>query len=334
MRVPLLNFNRNKGDGMKRLTIVILALVALVSVLLTRVTAAPTLQYRGEVSSPRSNAVLRGQVAVEGTADHPEFWKYEVRVAPGLNPQVSDDQWFRINVREERVIGGQLAVWNTASFPDGVYTLRLRVVRRDGNWQDFDVRPLSISNAAPPTAIPPTPIPPTPIPQDTPTPLASPTLAVTFTPVVIETATPEGSPTPTETPTPEVSPTPQVIPTLEASTNLTPSPGGSPSPEQTVEGATPLPTSPAGNGTAIVVAQPTIIVPTASVFPAGGAGVGEEETFPTPSAGDSGIPLPSLEGFEVRGLATSCLMGITFTVGIFVVLGLLYFVRSLVRLFR
>lgn len=297
--------------------------------------AAPRLQFQGEVVSPRSNAVLRGQVAIEGTADHPEFWKYEVRVAPGLNPTASDDQWLRVLVREERVFGGQLAVWNTASVPDGVYTLRLRVVRLDGNWQDFDVRPLNVSNAAPPTSAPPTLAPPTATPQATPTLASSPTALQSATPLV--SFTPTGSPTPTGslTPlvstTPTASPTPEVVPTLQPSSEQTASPSPLPT-EPASEGATPLPTSPAPGGTAIVVVQPSIIVPTSTALAAGGA---LEASFPTPSAdNDSGFALPTLEGLEVRGLASACLTGITFTVGIFLMLGLIYGLRSLVRLIR
>ncbi|MGH2543495.1 MAG: hypothetical protein ACRDIB_11880, partial [Ardenticatenaceae bacterium] len=192
---------------MKRL----IALVIIVSTLwllpASVVVAAPLLQYQGAITSPREDAVLRGQVAVNGTADHPEFWKYEVRVTPGQNPGVRDDQWYRVVVRESPVINGQLAVWDTTVIPDGVYTLRLRVVRRDGNWQDFDVFPLNVANTVPP---PPTS---TPIPPPTETPPPPPTS-------IPETATPSPSPSP------EFSPTPLVLATLtpfgETPATLTP----------------------------------------------------------------------------------------------------------------
>src|SRR5262245_38962315 len=112
--------------AMKRLVWVVLITLSLL--LPAGARGAPPLQFQGSISSPRANAVLRGQVSIEGTADHPDFWKYEVRVAAGQNPGgVPDDQWFRLVVQEQRVLGGQLAVWNTTSVPDGVYTLRLRV---------------------------------------------------------------------------------------------------------------------------------------------------------------------------------------------------------------
>lgn len=122
------------------------------------------------ITSPRANAVVQGMVSVEGVAIHPEFWKYEVWIAPGLNPR--DDQWSVIYLQEDRPVPapGQLAVWNTHAFPDGVYSLRLRVVRRDANYQEVVVRPINIANAGP-------------VPTDTPE----------------ASSTPEGSPTPVPT---------------------------------------------------------------------------------------------------------------------------------------
>jgi peptidoglycan/xylan/chitin deacetylase (PgdA/CDA1 family) len=149
--------------------IVLLALIALV--VPSTIHATPLLQeYQGAVAYPTPNAVLRGQVAVMGTANHAEFWKYEVWAAPGVNPQLPDEQWFRLMVGEAPIVGGQLALWDTAAMPDGTYTLRLRVVRLDGNWQDFDVAPLVVANTTPPTPMPTVPPPPT----ETPTTVAQP----------------------------------------------------------------------------------------------------------------------------------------------------------------
>ena len=83
-------------------------------------------QVQAEITSPRPNAILRGTVSIQGTASVPDFWKYEVQFAPGLNPP--NNAWSVLIVREEPVINGQLAVWDTTTVPDGTYTLRLRVV--------------------------------------------------------------------------------------------------------------------------------------------------------------------------------------------------------------
>lgn len=109
-------------------------------------------QGQAEIISPRPNAVVRDTVSVQGTALHPDFWKYEVWFAPGLNPR--DDQWALVLLQETQVQpGGQLALWNSATVPDGAYSLRLRVVRRDGNYDEVVIQPVNVANAEPePTA--------------------------------------------------------------------------------------------------------------------------------------------------------------------------------------
>lgn len=275
-------------------------LLLLVVLLPGTVGASPTLQFDGAITSPRANAVLRGPVAIEGIADHPEFWKYEIRVAAGQNPGgVPDDQWTRVLVREQRVAGGQLAVWDTTRVPDGVYTLRLRVVRLDGNWQDFDVLPLNVANVGPPT---PSPIPASPTPAESPT--------------------PEG-----ETPTPLAQATPSTPLPLAT---LTPSGAASP--------PAPLATAITGvegdiTATPIIIDQPTIIIPTVE---GGTAAGGSEGATPVPPSGDGGLTLPTdLAGeFDVNNLTSACLTGAAFTMGIFLLVGALFLLKSLFRLFR
>lgn len=165
--------------------------------LITTVSAAPPQQAQIEMTSPRPNAVLQGMVSIQGTANHPEFWKYEIHFGPGMNPP--DNAWSVLLVREEPVVDGQLAVWDTNTVPDGTYSLRLRVVRSDGNWEDLVIRPVSVQNSQPlPTETPEV----TETPEGTPTPLA------TLTPLATEPASTAevGQPTvvlpPTVTPSP------------------------------------------------------------------------------------------------------------------------------------
>ena len=125
------------------------------------------------ITSPRDRAVVRDKVSIRGTATHPEFWKYEVAYGPEPNPS---DQWILIGaVHENQVVDNVLETWDTTLLPDGNYSVRLRVVRRDGNYQEYFVREIAVANT---------------VPTDTPT--------------------PEVTPTPTETPTP-LPPTPTII---------------------------------------------------------------------------------------------------------------------------
>ena len=137
------------------------------------------------ITYPPETEVLRGSVQVQGTATHPDFWKYELAAAPQ-----GTENWFIITVNETPVVNGVLGVWDTRTVADGPYSIRLRVVRRDGNYDEFFVRNVTVSNAAPP---------PTPTPEVTPTPTATPK-PPTATPVQLTPEIPTPTPAPTDTP--------------------------------------------------------------------------------------------------------------------------------------
>jgi hypothetical protein len=156
--------------------------------------APPGQEPLAVISSPRNNSqVSHGQVLIMGSADHPQFWKYEVAYGPEPNP---GDQWTLIGaVQESPVVGDVLARWDTDALPDGVYSLRLRVVRRDGNYDEFFVRGVTLTSAPTVTPTPqkametatptltPTPLPPTPtILVEQPTMAPTPTLRPMVTP--------------------------------------------------------------------------------------------------------------------------------------------------------
>jgi len=147
---------------------------------------------RAVITSPEPFTALRGQVPISGTAIHPEFWKYEVHFAPEPS---AGDQWSLIGtVHEVPVVDGVLEVWDTTTVPDGTYSLRLRVVRRDGNYEEYFVRQLLVANAQPTE---------TPTPEISPTPTATPTpLPPTPTVVIEQPVIPTPTPRPTPTPTP------------------------------------------------------------------------------------------------------------------------------------
>lgn len=145
------------------------------------------------ISSPRDGETIQGQVAIRGTANIPDFWKYELHYLPEF---LTGENWMPIGgIVETPVVDGLLGVWDTTKVPDGSYVLRLRVARRDGNYVEVFVRDLMVANQAPiptPTPTPatpepsPTPLPPTPtviieLPA-TPTPFPSPTIPPRPTP--------------------------------------------------------------------------------------------------------------------------------------------------------
>lgn len=136
------------------------------------------------ITSPSMNAVVRGQVLIQGSASHPNFWKYEVHLAPEPNP---NNQWSVIGIHETQVVGGLLETWNTNTVPDGSYSLLLRVVDRTGNYQEYTVRQVAVANAAPTETPTPTP---TRAPTNTPRPRDTPTVIVIEPTMDIAGATP------------------------------------------------------------------------------------------------------------------------------------------------
>ena len=141
------------------------------------------------ISYPPETEVVRGVIEIRGTAAHADFWKYELAAAP-----FGTQNYFNITVSESPVTNGVLGVWNTGTVQDGTYTLRLRVVRRDGNYDEFTTQRVLVGNT---------------LPSPTPTADVSPTATVTptpepptATPVIVTPEIPTPTPAPTETPTP------------------------------------------------------------------------------------------------------------------------------------
>ncbi len=144
------------------------------------------------ITSPTSNAVIQGVAPITGSADHPAFQFFVVDIAPEPNPA---NVWSTVGATHNTpVVNGLLETWDTTLVPDGSYTIRLRVVRLDGNYSEIFARQVVVSNAQPiPTDTPETQ-------QETPTPTVTPTnLPPTPTIVVdqpiVDTPTPRPVPT-------------------------------------------------------------------------------------------------------------------------------------------
>lgn len=113
------------------------------------VVAAPVQQGEdiGVITSPSNGAVIQGLVAITGSADHPSFQFYIIEFSP---EPVAGDQWQIVGaIREQPVINGELITWDTTIIPDGSYTLRLRVVRLDGNYTEAFSQQVVIANSQP-----------------------------------------------------------------------------------------------------------------------------------------------------------------------------------------
>lgn len=188
-----------------RVTIALLLILMPLGAILLPVPA----QAQSGISSPTSGSAVSGGVSIQGTAVIDAFQKYDLHYKQEPS---GDDSFIWFDGGTAQVTGGQLGTWQTATLAPGTYTLRLRVVKNDGNYAEYFTQNLSVNQgavAAPqpeaveteeaaeeiaPESTEPTP---TPIPTATFTPAPQPT------PVVGEVSQPEFNIAPTPTPTPE-----------------------------------------------------------------------------------------------------------------------------------
>ncbi|MBC7235048.1 MAG: hypothetical protein H5T69_04350 [Chloroflexi bacterium] len=159
---------RRRSIGLA-LTILATFLLTLLEVLSAQ--AGPLAQQvQVQITSPEMGSRVRGRVPIIGSAVVPNFQFYKVEFGVGPSPA----QWAVIGqLHYEPVINGQLEIWDTTVLPDGVYTLRVQGVKKDGNWEEFIVRGIAIANSEPT---------PTNTPEASPTPLATETPAISPTP--------------------------------------------------------------------------------------------------------------------------------------------------------
>ncbi len=183
-----------------RLESMILAVI--LAILLAPAVPVPIYAQQSGITEPQNGAVVAGVVQIKGTAVHPQFQRYELYFSP--EPPTNNSWHFIGQAHTQQVVNGLLGTWDTRSVPDGRYALRLRVVRIDGNYDEFFVRNLQVSNTKP-TATPTPAV--TPTPTVTPTPLPPTPTIIISVPGEGESSTPAPSPTPkasvaTPTPTP------------------------------------------------------------------------------------------------------------------------------------
>jgi hypothetical protein len=141
------------------------------------------------IISPAENQVISGAIQIVGTAIDSAFSHYELDYAA---EPIVDDEWTAV----QPAIGQQvresiLGAWDTTQVEDGVYRIRLRVVRQDGSTVDDHVRVQVVNATATPL--------PTPLPTFTPTPPpGTATPGPSPTPLIWQ--PPTRTPRPTETP--------------------------------------------------------------------------------------------------------------------------------------
>lgn len=179
----------------------LISVLMIVFVLSAQQSAHPLRAQSGSgITSPApGSAVSGGAVPVLGTAANDAFQRYELYYKQEPN---GDDAYIYFDGSTRPVVNGQLGIWQTGDLAPGTYSLRLRVVRPDGNYSEHFAPNISVKlevATETPTVTPtPTGPTPTPIPIDTPTSLPQPTPAVVAVQQPDLGVTPAPEPTPTE----------------------------------------------------------------------------------------------------------------------------------------
>ncbi|MHB9032399.1 MAG: hypothetical protein ACYC6L_05070 [Anaerolineae bacterium] len=101
------------------------------------------------ITSPASNSQVSGVVAIMGSATTSDFSFYKVEFGSGASPS----SWTIIGgTHDTPIVNGQLETWDTSRLGDGVYTLKLQAVKKDGNYDEFFVRQITIAHEIPTAA--------------------------------------------------------------------------------------------------------------------------------------------------------------------------------------
>jgi peptidoglycan/xylan/chitin deacetylase (PgdA/CDA1 family) len=104
--------------------------------------AAPAVAGTNGISAPAANSTVSGLVAIVGAAVHPEFSKWQIDFLPFGNEAEANFLAFGESSVAEP---GELFTFNTTLFPNGAHKLRLRVVRTNGNYDEY-FTPVTIEN--------------------------------------------------------------------------------------------------------------------------------------------------------------------------------------------
>ena len=92
---------------------------------------------------PATTASVSGVVEVSGVANSPNFLRWELYLAPS-----GSDQWSFL-VSSQNPASGLLARLDLSRLPFGVYDMRLRVISRDNQYQDYFSRQIQLTAPTP-----------------------------------------------------------------------------------------------------------------------------------------------------------------------------------------
>jgi membrane peptidoglycan carboxypeptidase len=98
-----------------------------------------------QITEPVIFGAVHGKVSIRGSAAGDGFSSYRLQVGEGLNPR----SWLQVGSESTNAVeNGVLGSWDTTSIPDGLYALRLSVLRKDQTLQNAILQ-VTVDNTPP-----------------------------------------------------------------------------------------------------------------------------------------------------------------------------------------
>ncbi|MBI5031578.1 MAG: hypothetical protein HZB51_13705 [Chloroflexi bacterium] len=97
------------------------------------------------ITEPPRGATLAGSVQIKGVADDLNFAAWQLDLLPSGDEKLA---FFVARDTSPKPATGSFKRVDTYLYPNGPYLLRLRVIRKDGNYDEYSV-PLTINNTVP-----------------------------------------------------------------------------------------------------------------------------------------------------------------------------------------
>ncbi len=106
---------------------------------------SPVTNTKVRITTPTIYQFVRGSIDIRGTVSGGNLRSIRIQIGSGLNPQ----SWFQIGEElTETRVNGDLASWDTEKYEDGLYALRLQVIREDQTIETHTIQ-VTIDNSPP-----------------------------------------------------------------------------------------------------------------------------------------------------------------------------------------
>ncbi len=112
-------------------------------------TLTPTALPITVISHPGAGDAIAGYATIKGSTLTRDCLKYSLDMS-----SAGRENWQNLIVEYRCVANGDLYTFDTKQYKDGYYDLRLRAIRRDGNYAETFLHGIEIRNSYPPTATP------------------------------------------------------------------------------------------------------------------------------------------------------------------------------------